>query len=1582
MTMKYDTIANYAASFKSEIDNDSIVYILKNGYAFAMARELVQKQIPSIANEDGFFNYFEDIVKKHASKSELKNVLYKNNTGVWVKLFLILRDYKNITQLFEQANNKDIYANYVASKTLIPELYFTDKDNKLWKINAKDGARTFHKKTFDYIDTLDKKTVEFTQCNMDHPEYGFSLRHLMSDLKITLKRHTTDNLLVTINGRFVNPEKKANENNTLYIRNARYYYRASSNNFIGENTEFKEATINGFKNATLGLEKDSKYLTNWLIDTNINILKWNDVNISPWMEVASITYTNEVYDYQNVRLIKYLTFGKELNPKSTIIICDGRILDESEYTIKGKNVYLKYEHAKFGILYRHFIEKGKGKRSIRNALNIINNQYYHAVEFTDASVGQPLEIRKTTPVDIDLLGNGSLLFNDPIGTNDLIITDGKIEPYTIASNGLIQYENFNTNDLFGSSIKYTNQELINVYQQESVKLNLSKYKTSIKYKEKTTIELYTTGDDYNVKVENEDIVSVEKKGKSFIVTGLNEGQSKITITSFKQFESDRLLSVERELIVEVLPPILTEIKVYWGRDSRTPIENNTIVIPRDKAEDTIELIIKSDASDFTLNYDENDEDNKLFIVDKINNHIYIDTFLPYIEMQGKSFRFSITAQAVRSWENVEETTQEYVLTIQNSNEIVSYITDLKSYKEAFASNIVKFKNNVNVNKTTLQIPHLIKEVHEDTFKVLTDADSLDYELVYDNPNHAECTEYLKVYSDKVLLPLEVTDGEESRIYEKIKVATFKINYSGFSFTPFISAKLRITHHKKGLNDFVKDYNLLGYLRDLNGKEDKTKDICVRINGQEIANDSVCNEVINCSNKEIGVYRVKSDPSRFILNSSIKCTYLIDNPDVSAAEKLIEVGPDTKIPVEIVPFQNTIDNTETLSQMQTNLKYPVLGFAIKYKAIQTEGDTPTIDKTARFNGYVKIMFWNTDTDAAVDENVSYLLRINAEYREEDVDKNFVVSNLVSNYNDHFYVSSASLLKYNNNILNKVQNPDNNVYKDLSFIMSYELRNNGEIDNSRIFRSYMVYELAKDEFGNSLISLYLKRNVIGNTIDTINGTVTLNMGYGYEPKDKNTTPDTVFNTDTTRTEQFKFLNKNNVDALFDTLIIKDFNLTNKNNVESVVTKYSVEMNVVDSLDVTNNTNYLLNNLNKFIDISHTNNRYEFELNNDLIESYYKSYDDISDYNTLAAIHDETERTVVKNKILVRNNKTYRTKDNFIITNWETDQNKLEEYDFIDKDKITTSVQPSIPWLPTIKLFPHSKFTIDLTNFSMNRKRKYTDIDVIETTEDDIVVGDEVHLQFFSDNSDIMINSDTIKDKNNHILNESYVEYAMGTDFLVICAENPGIAKTCIKSKEAGIVSSFKKELEFDLSFDTNLDKVEFDINEKNIEIDAPFYKTVNVDTTNIDDYDYSINNNNVTVLRDENRNLVVYGLKKGISEITLVGKKVNKTDSDPIVITVNVNKINGEEDGKEIMNFIYPLDQNSNRRLYIPFYKFSHTIEDENIITAEQINEAGELKFTAKKVGSTVMNVNLLEKNINNKKIERFELVNFYEITTLD
>lgn len=437
--MKRDTIANYASSFKSEIDNDSVVYILKNGYAFAMARELLAKEMPSISNQDGFFNYFNDMVKKHAASSNLQNVLYKNNDGVWVKLFPILEDYKNITQLFDQANNKDIYSNYIASRSLLPELYFTDKDNRMWKINQKDGSKDFFKKTFEYIDVLDKNDVEFVQCNMDHPEYGFSLRHMMSDLKIIFKRRqSVDNVLITLNGRFVNPEKKNNEENTLYIRNARYYYRISNQNYISNNTNFEQVITNGFKNATLELDENSKYLTNWLIDTDINIFAWNDVNISKWMEVYNVTYTNEVYDFANVRIINYLTFKEELNPDNTIIICDGKILDDDEYTIKGRRVYLKYELAKFGSLYRHFSEMGRGKRAVLNVLNIINNQYYHAIVFNDKFDNRPITIRKTKPVDTDVLGKNTLLFNDAISTNDLIIADGCVEPYTIKSNGLVQ----------------------------------------------------------------------------------------------------------------------------------------------------------------------------------------------------------------------------------------------------------------------------------------------------------------------------------------------------------------------------------------------------------------------------------------------------------------------------------------------------------------------------------------------------------------------------------------------------------------------------------------------------------------------------------------------------------------------------------------------------------------------------------------------------------------------------------------------------------------------------------------------------------------------------------------------------------------------------------------------------------------------------------------------------------------------------------------------------------------------------------------------------------------------------------------
>lgn len=467
--MSMSTINDYIDSFKQEIDNDSIVYLFDSGFAFAMSRELLSKKMPAAYNPSEVFNYYDDILKPAIGSGELRNILYKNNDGIWVKIFPLINDYKNVTEIFNLANDSEIYQNYIAKKSLLPELIYTDKNKKMHKIYARDNIKSFTKKESIYIDEMDPNQIKIEQYSIENPSYGFSMRHVMNDLKITFLNETPENILVNLNGVFVEPIKSTDPN-VIYIKNARYVYK-TNNDIIGEDTELLESSTSKLFDASLELSPDSKFLKHYSI--NLRIFKWDNVVIEPWLYVKHIDYFMKAYEYKNVRIISSLTFNDEINKDSCLVICNGQIMDPSEYKIEGKKLHLLNIEQDFDMLYRELKSKGV-VFALTEASNFINSRYYFIINIKDKDeANNHLVLKRSTPIDINLMGYGSVLFEN-VHSQDLITVDGSFLPYYINDNGLMYFPKFSNDTLFDeedllpfTERKITKYELVNYYEPVS-----------------------------------------------------------------------------------------------------------------------------------------------------------------------------------------------------------------------------------------------------------------------------------------------------------------------------------------------------------------------------------------------------------------------------------------------------------------------------------------------------------------------------------------------------------------------------------------------------------------------------------------------------------------------------------------------------------------------------------------------------------------------------------------------------------------------------------------------------------------------------------------------------------------------------------------------------------------------------------------------------------------------------------------------------------------------------------------------------------------------------------------------------------
>lgn len=436
------TITEYIDSVSKSVDNDSIVYVFESGFAFGVSMDKLKEQKPAWHTNRRIFDHYDHYLKQLLGTGKIKNVLYKNKIGQWIKIFPILNDYPLTTDPFNLANDEEMNKKYILSPNLVPELYYTDNESNIYHIFERDNSKSYIPKTPIFLDENNTDIIEMEQFSIENPNYSHSLRHLMNDLRIKFKTEVPENILINLNGIFIEPVKLSAYPDSLFIKNARWVYRTVKKVLKDE----AEPELYESSSAPLAVAnyKDSDFLRTYSI--NIRLFKWENVSISNWIGIENVNYNLQVLEFKNNRIPSSLLFSEELNNDDTIIICNGLIMDPSEYKINGRTVELLNTVEEFHRLYNEFKEKNM-TTALNEALMYINNRYYYAVRFKDLDPNFQLKLRRTSPLEIGFLSYDSVLF-DNVNSQDLIIVDGAYLPYLIESNGLIRYPKMVDDNLY------------------------------------------------------------------------------------------------------------------------------------------------------------------------------------------------------------------------------------------------------------------------------------------------------------------------------------------------------------------------------------------------------------------------------------------------------------------------------------------------------------------------------------------------------------------------------------------------------------------------------------------------------------------------------------------------------------------------------------------------------------------------------------------------------------------------------------------------------------------------------------------------------------------------------------------------------------------------------------------------------------------------------------------------------------------------------------------------------------------------------------------------------------------------------
>lgn len=255
------------------------------------------------------------------SRNPCVNIFYKNKNGVWI-------DFRKCTAVHPKITPVEAAITYQSALAIdiniLPKCIFTDAEGYVHRIDEHDGQDNNLAVSGIEIDTNDPSIVKCQPYTSTASNVG--LTHLMDDLKVTMPSdYSGKDFLVWLNGAFVPRSVDSTYKNIFYLENAMYS--------IG--TKVVNQKIGAPKTYTgsgATVELDESY-DEYRYDINLRLFGWQGVAVSDWYKPASTTTVPITHNYSLVYITKTVTFPVEINPNAHMLMCNGVVMDESEYTV-------------------------------------------------------------------------------------------------------------------------------------------------------------------------------------------------------------------------------------------------------------------------------------------------------------------------------------------------------------------------------------------------------------------------------------------------------------------------------------------------------------------------------------------------------------------------------------------------------------------------------------------------------------------------------------------------------------------------------------------------------------------------------------------------------------------------------------------------------------------------------------------------------------------------------------------------------------------------------------------------------------------------------------------------------------------------------------------------------------------------------------------------------------------------------------------------------------------------------------------------------------------------------------------------
>lgn len=492
---------NYLRVYKFVPDNIGIYYWTESPYFCEFKTErLSSGNIDSYyayKNEDDTY-YIKDILKRSVRKP-LLNVYYKNSQGIWIDYNQCIRSYpeydveeaskiwterlrvdndilprceyidENKNRYFiDNGDGQDTYAenctsielDTVKAITVLSEELEFNIDTEIDAITflsgevvphvsgfvfnhwswIKDGAEitSMSNKNLNPGDVLKVYAVYYRSTgkvlyepySLDDPTIPWKRRFMYDDLKITLPEgYKKEQFLVWLNGAFVPSTKDNTYEHIMYLENAMTMIGSKT-----VNQKLGSSYTDGDYGTVITSEENDEYR----YDINLRLFGWKGVKVSNFYRPVSSTTTPITYNFESIYPLKTLTFPVAVNKSAHLIMCNGKVLDSSEYFVDENNpktIILKNIEADANILLDELVKEIDENLDYYENVNplhllrsMILERTYSLINFEAEDPTKVVELHSSNACAVDFPKKGEITFTR-LRIGDMVLINGLFEPY-------------------------------------------------------------------------------------------------------------------------------------------------------------------------------------------------------------------------------------------------------------------------------------------------------------------------------------------------------------------------------------------------------------------------------------------------------------------------------------------------------------------------------------------------------------------------------------------------------------------------------------------------------------------------------------------------------------------------------------------------------------------------------------------------------------------------------------------------------------------------------------------------------------------------------------------------------------------------------------------------------------------------------------------------------------------------------------------------------------------------------------------------------------------------------------------------